>query len=105
MVATRNACHKVVQNKVSVVDCDRLDWDFTKDELFVALSSMNNGKSPGLDAISCEFHKVMKDIIGDDFNNMASKIFSTWCLSKFINQVLIKLIPKNLLRDTIGTDV
>lgn len=53
-MATKNACFRVAPHKVSVVDHDRLDRDFTKDDLFVALCSMKNGKSPGIDRLPCE---------------------------------------------------
>ena len=55
-----------------------------------------------LDGIPCEFYNVMSDTIGDDLGHMAYEEFSTRCLSEFINQGLIKIIPKNTLRDTIG---
>jgi hypothetical protein len=59
VVAAKNACYRVVPHKVSVVDHDRLDKDFTKDKLFVALCLMKNGKSPGIDGLPCEFYKAM----------------------------------------------
>jgi hypothetical protein len=66
-VATRNPCYRVVPHKVSVVDYDRLNKDFTKDEHFAHFCSMKNGKSLGIDGFPCEFYKVMWDTIGDDF--------------------------------------
>ena len=81
MVTPIYSCYKVVPNKVSVVDHDRLDRYFTEEELFAALSSVNNGKSHGLDGIPCEFYKVIWDTIGDDFCHMTSEAFSVGCLS------------------------
>lgn len=63
---------------------------------------MNNGKSLGLDGIPCELCKVMWDIVGYDFSHMDLESFSMGCMTKFINQGIIKLIPKNSLKDTIG---
>lgn len=102
MVAARDACCRVVPRKVSVGDRDRLDRVFTKDELYATLSSMQNGKSPGLYGLPCEFYKSLWDAIGEDFCSMASEVFASGCLSEFINQGLIKLIPKNVAIDSIG---
>nr|KUM49997.1 hypothetical protein ABT39_MTgene3225 [Picea glauca] len=44
----------------------------------------------------------MWDSIGDDFCSLASEVFASGRLSEFLNQGLIKLIPKNAARDTIG---
>ena len=44
----------------------------------------------------------MWDIEGDDFCNLVHELFSIGCLSESFNQGLIKLIPKNTLRDFIG---
>lgn len=60
------------------------------------------GNPHGLDGIPCEFYKVIWDIVGDDFSHMDSKTFSIRCLSEFINQGIIKTIPNNSLKDTIG---
>lgn len=59
VVASRNAYYKVVSHKVSNVGYDRLDRDFMKDEIFVALSSMKNGKSPRVDGVPCELYKLI----------------------------------------------
>jgi hypothetical protein len=56
----------VVLHKVSIGDSDSLDNDFMKDELFVAIYSMRNGKSLGIDGFPCEFYKTMWDMVGDD---------------------------------------
>jgi hypothetical protein len=95
VVAARDACFRVVPHKVLIGDRDRLERDFMKDEFFVALSSMQNGKSSGIDGLPCEFYKEMWDIVGDDFCNLAHEVFSIGCLSESLNQGLIKLIPKN----------
>ena len=48
---------RVVPNNISTGDQYKLDKDFMKEELFVDLSSMQNGKSPGIDGLPCEFYK------------------------------------------------
>ena len=70
MVATTNACYKIVSNKVSSIDRDRLDLDLNNEELLVALSSMNNGKSPRIDGLICGFYMVFWDTIKNDFSQM-----------------------------------
>lgn len=55
-----------------------------------------------MDGLPCEFYKAMWDTIGDEFCRLASKVFSFGRLSEFLNQGLIKLIPKNFTNDTIG---
>lgn len=49
VVVTNNSCYLTVPYKVSIRDEDRLDNDFTKDELFASLCSMKNWKSSGMD--------------------------------------------------------
>lgn len=105
VVAARDACYRVVPHKVSVVDHDRLDREFTKDELFATLCSMKNGKSPGMDGLPCEFYKAMWDNVGDYFCGLVFDAFSTGCPTETLNRGLIKLIPKNASRDTIGGGV
>jgi hypothetical protein len=46
---------------------NRLDNDFLKVELFVAVCLMQNGKSPHMDGLPCEFCKAILDIVRDDF--------------------------------------
>jgi len=53
VLAARDACCRVVPRKVSSGYRDRSDRYFSGDELFVALSSMQNGKSPGLYGLPC----------------------------------------------------
>ena len=43
----------------------------------------------------------MWDIVGDDFSHMDLEAFSIVCLSKFINQCVIKLILDKSASDTI----
>lgn len=101
-MAARTSCYQVIPHQVSVGDRDRLDSDFTKDELFAALCSMQNGKSPGMDGLPCEFYKAMWDTVGDDFRILASEAFSLGHFTESFNQGFLKQIPKNASRDSIG---
>jgi hypothetical protein len=52
MLAARNACSWVVPLcKVSSGDWDRLDRDFSKEDLFGALTLMKNGKLSSIDGL------------------------------------------------------
>ena len=85
----RNSFYKVIPHKVSIGDQDRLDNDFSKEELFSTPFSMQNGKSSSMNGLPCEFYKVMWDIVGYDFAAWHINL-SPW----EIKQALIKLIPK-----------
>jgi len=78
-----------------------LDNDFSKEVLFDTHTSMQNGKPSSMDGLHCEFYKAMWDTIGDDFCCLASEVFSFGGLSEFLNQGLIKIIPKNVAQDRI----
>jgi hypothetical protein len=84
-VATRNALYRLFPHKVSIVNYYRLDRDFTNDEIFVALCSVKNGKSPRIDGFPCEFYKAMWDIVGDDFSCLVFEAFSIGCLMESLN--------------------
>lgn len=98
----RKSCYNVIPRKVARGDREKLETNFTKEELFKALNSMQNGKASGIDGLPCEFYKAMWDSIGDDFCCLVDEIFTSGSLSQFLNQGLINLIPKNASRDTIG---
>jgi hypothetical protein len=54
-----------------------------------------------MDGLPCEFYKAMWDTIGDDFSHLEIKVFNSNRLFKYLNQELIKLIPKNAAANTI----
>ena len=92
----------MVTHKFSLTDRDRLDGDFTKEELFDSLLSMQNGESPGINGLPCEFYKAMWDTVGDYFCNLIWEVFYFRKLSKSLTQGLIKFIPKNVVRYYLG---
>ena len=67
--------------KVSSTDWDRLNKDFSREELCVALTSIQNGKSPSMDGLPYEFYNIMWDTIGDDFCCLASQVLTVGRLS------------------------
>ena len=90
----------VVTHKVSLSNRDKLDGTFIKEELFVALSSMLIGESSSINGLPCEFYKVIWDTVRDDFCSLVWE-GSSQKLLEFLNQHLIKFIPKNTVRDII----
>jgi hypothetical protein len=46
----------------------------------------------------CEFFKRIWEIMGEELYQMAKETFSQEKLSEFLNQGLIKLIPKNVFK-------
>lgn len=73
-----------------------------KEGLFAVLISMQNGKSLGLDGLSCEFYYALWDTVGDGFCCSITKAFSSWALTKSLIRGLIKFILKNVAKDSIG---
>jgi hypothetical protein len=63
---------------------------------------MKNGKSLVSDGLPCEFYNAMWDSIGDDLYCLAIEAISSGVLTESLNQGLIKIIPKNVARDTSG---
>lgn len=98
----RNYCLKMVPHNISICNQDRLDKDFTKEEIFNALTSMKSCKSLGIDGLHCEFYKAMSGTMGDYFCCIVHEVFSSSFLSQFINKGIIKLISKNFRRNTIS---
>jgi len=70
------------------------DIDFTKEELYETLRSMQGGKSPGNDGLTKEFYIHFWDLVGDSVYEsfMEAKVKGT--LSPSQRQALIKLIAK-----------
>ena len=58
----------MIPHKVFIGDQDKLDNEFSKEELFSTLCSMQNGKCPSINGFPCDFYKVMWDIVGYDFS-------------------------------------
>lgn len=52
-------------NSISASDCVSLTKKITKEEVFTALNSLEEGKSPGPDGFNVEFFKFFWEDIGD----------------------------------------
>lgn len=77
-------------------DLDRacLEDPFTKEELWSALSSMKNGRSPGSDGIVAEFYKRFWHLLADWFIESVNFAFEKGSLSCEQYRGVITLIPK-----------
>lgn len=67
VVVDRDDFCTVVPCKVSNGEQDKLDRVFLREVLYAALTSMQNGKSPGMDGVPCELFKAMWYTIGDEW--------------------------------------
>lgn len=79
----RGACYRVVPWKVSIRDWDKMEEEFTKEELFVSLSWMKTWKSLGFDGPPCEFYYN----VGCNwriFCILVQKVNYMWIISKFL---------------------
>lgn len=94
VVGAKNYCYDIIPYNVYIGDRDKLDSDFSMEELIATLSSMHNGKSPGLDGLPCEFRKAKWKIVGDIFCCLVVKVLSISDLTKSLNHGLIKFILK-----------
>ena len=64
-------------------------------EIEEAISSLANGKSPGIDGLQAKFYKVNKDWISSELFEVYQFAADNGSLGDKINQGLIKLLPKD----------
>ena len=69
--------------------------DFTIEEMYDAIFSFLNAKSPGPDGLSIEFYKCVFSVIKDDLLAMFNTFKRTEFLPSKMKNGLITLIPKN----------
>ena len=68
--------------------------EFTKDDLYETLCSMQGGKSPGNDGLTKEFYIHFWDLVGDSIYESLIEAREKGTLSPTQRQALIKLIAK-----------
>ena len=72
----------------------------TLTELKNAFFQMENGKSPGIDDLPIELHKLQYEIIKNDLLELYNSIlFKNENLSHSMNQAIITLLPKNMEKE------
>jgi hypothetical protein len=70
------------------------DIEFTKDDLYETLTTMQGGKSPGNDGLTKEFYIHFWDLVGDSVFESFIEAKTAGTLSPSQRQALIKLIAK-----------
>lgn len=72
----------------------KLDAPITEEEVRAAISSMKNGKSPGLDGFPIEYYKKFIDILAPVLHKVYLEALEIGSLPGTFNDALISLIPK-----------
>ena len=93
-----SSCKKILQNletpTLNVEEQHFLNNEISVDELFMALSEMQDGKSPGNDGLSCEFYKEFWEVIKIPFTESIFHAKICGQLSASQRQAIIRLIEK-----------
>lgn len=84
----------LITKQLSVDEALQLEREFTLEELFGALMSMDSNKSPGPDGISVEYLKKMWTSIHADILKMVQEFCYQGKLPNGLNSSFICLIPK-----------
>lgn len=79
---------------IPMVDYNSLLQPLSAEEVQLALFSLPEGKSPGLDGYNVEFFKYYWSTVGGILTAVVQRFFATGHLLKEWNQTLIILIPK-----------
>ena len=80
----------------TLFDSERLscEGDLSKDELFVALGSLQTGKSPGSDGLPTEFYKAFWQYLGDVLVLVLNERFHIGILTDSQREGLLRLLYK-----------
>lgn len=79
---------------LSSANCDSLIKDISNGEIFYALNSLADGKSPGPDGFNVEFFKFFWDDIGDALFDVVRYFFSTAIMPRSLGNTYVTLIRK-----------
>ncbi|KAK3188492.1 hypothetical protein Dsin_028053 [Dipteronia sinensis] len=80
--------------KLSRSECESLEEKFSKEEVWVALSSCDGNKAPGPDSFNLNFIKENWSAISDDFMVYMEDFHQDGSIVKDLNKTFIALIPK-----------
>lgn len=78
----------------SVMDCEKLVKDVSKEEIKEVLFRMKGSKSPGPDGYTAEFFKEAWQVIRDDVTVAIQSFFVKGFLPKGLNSTILALVPK-----------
>ncbi|KAK3189308.1 hypothetical protein Dsin_028869 [Dipteronia sinensis] len=81
--------------QISAEEKEKLEGEFSHDEVLEALNSCNGNKAPGLDSLNLNFIKAHRAEIKEDFVNFMKDFYKVASVVKEINKTFIALIPKN----------
>ncbi len=83
-----------VKTKVTKEDKERCDTDLLDEEIEVAISQLNNGKSPGADGLTSEFYKAFKNTLTPVLKEIYKAIYDKGEASQLMRVGMVKLIFK-----------
>ena len=93
-VASPNALGEIPSPRLCSSGCEALIQEVTKEEVRVAIMSMNSFKAPGPDGFHPFFFKHYWEIVGDDVWHVVQEAFARGSLDSCLVETLIVLIPK-----------
>jgi len=85
---------KSIKKKVSIEQFEKLKQPLTGGEIFTALNSLPEGRSPGIDGIPTEFYSEFWDDINQLMLELFNHILEVKSLAKSQKKGLITLLPK-----------
>ena len=88
-------CISIIPSKINKEQSNMLGKEISIQEIEEAISSLANGKSPGIDGFPAKFYKVNKDWIASELFEIYEFVVDNGSLGDKINQGLTKLLPKD----------
>ncbi|KAG1925668.1 hypothetical protein F2P79_025375 [Pimephales promelas] len=80
--------------KVDEESNNDLQQTLSVQELYTAMMSIENGKSPGIDGLPVEFYKTLWPVIGEDLLTVLNDSLKTGLLPLSCRRAVITLLPK-----------
>ncbi|KAK3224602.1 hypothetical protein Dsin_004464 [Dipteronia sinensis] len=90
----RPKIHSLSLRQISDRQNKELEEDFSRDEVWEALSNCDGNKAPGPDGINLNFVKKNWDVIREDFMSFLKEFHKDGVIVKDLNRTFIALIPK-----------
>ncbi|GLJ32624.1 hypothetical protein SUGI_0656220 [Cryptomeria japonica] len=87
-------CLLLIPKKISCEKVKALSHKISLEEIKSAITSLENGKSPGIDSLPAEFYKKHLDWVSLELFALYEDVFIQNSLGENINKGVIKLLPK-----------